>query len=123
NIISGEGGLLAINNEMFVGRSEIIWEKGTNRSAFFKGEVDKYGWVDTGSSFLPSELIAAFLYAQLEHLSEIQTRRKNIWNTYYEELKSLEFEGRLTLPRIPDYATNNAHMFYVLTDNVEQRDK
>lgn len=123
NIISGEGGLLAINDEKFVGRSEIIWEKGTNRSAFFKGEVDKYGWVDTGSSFLPSELIAAFLYAQLEHLSEIQTRRKNIWSRYYEELKPLELEGKLALPRIPDYATNNAHMFYVLTDNVEQRDK
>ncbi|MEZ4809847.1 MAG: dTDP-4-amino-4,6-dideoxygalactose transaminase [Allomuricauda sp.] len=122
NIISGEGGLLAINDEKFVGRSEIIWEKGTNRSAFFKGEVDKYGWVDTGSSFLPSELIAAFLYAQLERLAEIQEKRKSIWNTYYSELLPLKSQGKLRLPHIPDYATNNAHMFYVVTESMAQRD-
>lgn len=123
NIISGEGGLLVINDENFIARSEIIWEKGTNRSAFFKGEIDKYGWVDTGSSFLPSELIAAFLYAQLENLTEIQNRRKEIWNLYYEELKFLQEEGKLKLPSIPEYATNNAHMFYLIVNNLEERDK
>ncbi|NJB37076.1 dTDP-4-amino-4,6-dideoxygalactose transaminase [Croceivirga sp. JEA036] len=123
NIISGEGGLLVINDQNFMDRSEIIWEKGTNRSAFFKGEIDKYGWVDTGSSFLPSELIAAFLHAQLENLTEIQNRRKGIWNLYYEELKFLQQEGKLKLPFIPDYATNNAHMFYLLVNNLEERDK
>lgn len=122
NIIAGEGGLLAINDGRFVDRSEVIWEKGTNRSAFFKGEVDKYGWVDTGSSFLPSELTAAFLFAQLEHLAEIQKKRKQIWNTYLDELNSLERKGNIILPCIPDYATNNAHMFYILAENVEQRD-
>jgi len=123
NIIAGEGGLLAINDGRFVERSEVIWEKGTNRSAFFKGEVDKYGWVDTGSSFLPSELTAAFLFAQLEYLAEIQKKRKQIWNTYLDELNPLEKKGNIILPCIPDYATNNAHMFYILAENVEQRDK
>lgn len=122
NIISGEGGLLTINDERFIDRAEIIWEKGTNRSAFFKGEVDKYGWVDTGSSFLASELIAAFLYAQLEHLKEIQDKRKLLWNYYYDALKDLERQQKIKLANLPSFATNNAHMFYVIVNNVEERD-
>lgn len=121
NIISGEGGLLAVNDERFEKRSEIIWEKGTNRSAFFRGEVDKYGWVDIGSSFLPSEIIAAFLYAQLEHLAQIQERRKVIWYRYFEGLKALETQGKLHMPVIPEYATNNAHMFYVVCNSLSER--
>lgn len=119
NIISGEGGLLAINDDRFIERAEIIWEKGTNRSQFFRGEINKYGWVDTGSSFLPSEIISAFLWAQLENLDDIQERRKNIWNTYYEGLSSLK--DKLTLPTIPSYATNNAHMFYLVCNSLEER--
>jgi dTDP-4-amino-4,6-dideoxygalactose transaminase len=122
NVISGEGGLLTINDERFIERAEIIWEKGTNRSAFFKGEVNKYGWVDTGSSFLPSELIAAFLYAQLEHLNEIQSKRKLLWNTYNKELKILQHEGHLKLAILPGFSTNNGHMFYIVLKNIEQRD-
>lgn len=121
NIISGEGGMLVINTDEFAQRAEIIWEKGTNRSAFFRGEVDKYGWVDIGSSFLPSEMVAAFLFAQLEHLNEIQEKRKAIWNRYYKGLQPLENSGILKLPKLPDYATNNAHMFYVVCNNLEQR--
>jgi dTDP-4-amino-4,6-dideoxygalactose transaminase len=122
NIISGEGGLLAINDERFIDRSEVIWEKGTNRSAFFKGEVNKYGWVDTGSSFLPSELIAAFLFAQLEHLKEIQDKRKQLWNTYFDALFFLKKDKKLRLPSLPDFSVNNAHMFYIVTKNIEERD-
>lgn len=121
NIICGEGGMLTVNNEKYSNRSEIIWEKGTNRSAFFRGEVDKYGWVDIGSSFLPSELQAAYLYAQLEQMDQIQNRRKEIWNSYYEGLKELEDSGKIYLPKIPTYATNNAHMFYLVTHNVAER--
>lgn len=121
NIISGEGGLFVINDERFIRRSEIIWEKGTNRSEFFRGEVNKYGWVDTGSSFLPSEVVAAFLWAQLENLDMIQEKRKAIWNQYYEGLKGLAEEGFFTLPQIPGYATNNAHMFYVVCRSLEER--
>lgn len=121
NIISGEGGLLAINDERFVRRAEIIWEKGTNRSEFFRGEVNKYGWVDTGSSFLPSEIIAAFLWAQLENLEKIQNKRKNIWMQYYEGLNDLEQKGLIKLPQIPQYATNNAHMFYIVCQSLEER--
>lgn len=123
NIIAGEGGLLAINDEQFIARAEIIWEKGTNRSAFFRGEINKYGWVDIGSSFLPSEIIAAFLWAQLENLEDIQQKRKAIWNNYYNGLKILEEKGIFQLPQIPDYATNNAHMFYLVCKNNEQRSK
>ena len=123
NIIAGEGGLLTINDERFIRRSEIIWEKGTNRSEFFRGEVNKYGWVDTGSSFLPSELISAFLWAQIENMDIIQTRRKEIWEQYYEGLKPLAEKGYLELPEIPDYATNNAHMFYVVCRSLEERTK
>lgn len=121
NIIAGEGGLLAINDEQFINRAEIIWEKGTNRSSFFRGEVDKYGWVDIGSSFLPSEIIAAFLWAQLENLEKIQTKRKEIWNDYYSKLNDWAKENEISLPELPSYATNNAHMFYLVCKNLEQR--
>ena len=121
NIIAGEGGLLAINDEQFINRAEIIWEKGTNRSSFFRGEVDKYGWVDIGSSFLPSEIIAAFLWAQLENLEKIQSKRKEIWNDYYSKLNDWANENEISLPELPSYATNNAHMFYLVCKNLEQR--
>jgi dTDP-4-amino-4,6-dideoxygalactose transaminase len=121
NIISGEGGMLVINDMQFAERAEIIWEKGTNRSAFFRGEVDKYGWVDIGSSFLPSEIIAAFLWAQLEHLTEIQQRRKEIWNQYYQGLLDTADRGNFKLPQVSDFATNNAHMFYLVFENIEKR--
>ena len=121
NIISGEGGLLVINDERFVRRAEILWEKGTNRAEFFRGEVNKYGWCDTGSSFLPSEIIAAFLWAQLEELDTIQNKRKALWNRYYSCLKPLADKGLFRLPDIPDYATNNAHMFYLVCHSLEER--
>ena len=121
NIISGEGGMLAINDSQFSERAEIIWEKGTNRSAFFRGEVDKYGWVDVGSSFLPSEIIAAFLWAQLENLENIQQVRKDHWEHYNRELKNWALENEIQLPAIPSYATNNGHMFYLVCKNMEQR--
>ena len=121
NIIAGEGGLLVINDERFIRRAEIIWEKGTNRAEFFRGEVNKYGWCDTGSSFLPSEIIAAFLWAQLEELDEIQIKRKMLWNHYYSQLKPLGDKGIFRLPDIPDYATNNAHMFYLVCNSLEER--
>lgn len=129
----GEGGLLVVNDERFVRRAEIIWEKGTNRAEFFRGEVNKYGWVDTGSSFLPAEINAAFLWAQLENLDEIQAKRKSLWNRYWENLsKFLErfaTSGEnprkgappFSLPDIPDYATNNAHMFYLVLPHLEAR--
>lgn len=121
NIIAGEGGLLTINDERFIRRSEIIWEKGTNRSEFFRGEVNKYGWIDTGSSFLPSELISAFLWAQIENIDTIQARRKAIWEQYYAGLKPIADKGLITLPDIPAYATNNAHMFYIVCRSLEER--
>ncbi len=121
NIISGEGGLLVINDARFIHRAEIIWEKGTNRSEFFRGEVNKYGWVDTGSSFLPSETISAFLYAQLENLDMIQDRRKAIWEQYNKGLKHLEEKGFVHLPVLPEYSTNNAHMFYLVCRSLEER--
>jgi len=121
NIISGEGGMLGINDARFIRRAEIIWEKGTNRAEFFRGEVNKYGWCDIGSSFLPSEVVAAFLWAQLESLDEIQAKRKLLWNKYYELLKPLAEKGRFRLPEIPDYATNNAHMFYLVCNNLAER--
>jgi len=120
NIQCGEGGLLAINNSKFKDRAEIIWEKGTNRTAFWRGEVDKYNWVDIGSSFLPSEINAAFLYAQLEQLEHIQNARKAIWNQYNEELDVLRKIG-VGLPVIPDYATNNAHMYYLVCRSIDER--
>jgi dTDP-4-amino-4,6-dideoxygalactose transaminase len=121
NIISGEGGMLVINNPEFKKRAEIIREKGTNRSAFFRGEVDKYNWVDIGSSFLPSDIIAAFLFAQLENLELIQAKRKAIWSSYKENLQNLESAHKIRLPYIPDYASNNAHMFYVVCSSIEER--
>ena len=121
NIISGEGGMLAINDERFIKRAEILWEKGTNRAEFFRGEINKYGWVDTGSSFLPSDMIAALLFAQLENLQLIQDRRKKLWNLYWELLSNHGTTAGFQLPVIPDYATNNAHMFYLICDNVEVR--
>ena len=121
NIISGEGGMLAINDEQFINRAEIIWEKGTNRSAFFRGEVDKYGWVDIGSSFLPSEIIAAFLWAQLENLEDIQKTRKTHWEKYNSLLSEWANHNKISLPEIPNYATNNAHMFFLVCKNLEQR--
>ena len=121
NIISGEGGMLCINDDRFIRRAEIIWEKGTNRAEFFRGEVNKYGWCDIGSSFLPSEVIAAFLWAQLESMDEIQSKRKALWNKYRELLSPLADMGMFRLPEIPDYATNNAHMFYLVCNNLEER--
>ena len=123
NLQCGEGGMLVINDDRFIKRSEIIWEKGTNRSEFFRGEVNKYGWVDIGSSFLPSDILAAFLYAQLENLDMIQNRRKEIWSTYYENLKYLENKGLFKLPLIHNFATNNAHLFYIVCENEIVRDK
>jgi dTDP-4-amino-4,6-dideoxygalactose transaminase len=121
NIIAGEGGMLAINDPKFMERAEIIWEKGTNRSAFFRGEVDKYGWVDMGSSFLPSELVAAFLWAQLENLDQIQLKRLNHWNDFYDGLKNWANENNIQLPNIPSFASNNAHMFYLVCQDLQQR--
>jgi dTDP-4-amino-4,6-dideoxygalactose transaminase len=121
NIISGEGGMLVINDDKFIRRAEILWEKGTNRAEFFRGEVNKYGWVDIGSSFLPSEVIAAFLWAQLEQLEQIQAKRIKLWNTYHELLAPIAEAGAFSLPNIPEYATNNAHMFYLVCPNLEER--
>lgn len=125
NVIAGEGGALVINDERFIRRAEIIWEKGTNRSEFFRGEINKYGWVDTGSSFLPSELISAFLYAQLENIEKIQSRRKDIWQQYHDGLSPLKVvtDKLISLPEIPAYATNNAHMFYLVCKDIELRTK
>lgn len=117
----GEGGLLVVNDERFVRRAEIIWEKGTNRAEFFRGAVNKYGWVDMGSSFLPAEINAAFLWAQLENLDEIQSKRKTLWNCYNELLQPLADKGYFALPDIPDYASNNAHMFYLVFPSLETR--
>lgn len=123
NISSGEGGMLCINDERFEKRAEIIWEKGTNRSAFFRGEVDKYTWVDVGSSFLPSELIAAVLWAQLENLDNIQYKRKQIFSRYERNLKEQVLNYGCHVPFHPEYATNNGHMFYLVSKNLKQRDK
>ena len=120
NIISGEGGMLTINDERFIRRAEIIWEKGTNRAEFFRGEVNKYGWVDIGSSFLPTEIVSAFLWAQLEHLDEIQAERKRLWQNYWDFLSALP-TASYQLPTVPAYATNNAHMFYLLFPDLAKR--
>lgn len=121
NVISGEGGMLVINDERFIRRAEIIWEKGTNRAEFFRGEVNKYGWCDIGSSFLPSEVISAFLLAQLEEMDDIQRQRKLLWDKYYELLSPMAEQGCFRIPDIPDYATNNAHMFYIVCNSLEER--
>jgi len=121
NIISGEGGMLAVNDERFIRRAEIVWEKGTNRAEFARGEVNKYEWVDTGSSFLPSEVTAAFLWAQIERLDDIQAKRKRVWDAYFERLKPLAARGCFSLPEIPGHATNNAHTFYIVCNSPEER--
>ncbi len=121
NVVSGEGGMLVVNDDRFKKRAEIIWEKGTNRTAFFRGEVDKYGWVDVGSSFLPSDLIAAYLYGQLQHLEEITARRVAIWNRYHASFEALEERGRVKRPMLPSYATNNGHVYYLECKNLEER--
>ncbi len=121
NIMAGEGGMLTVNDDRFAERAEIIWEKGTNRTAFFRGEVDKYGWVDIGSSFLPSELNAAFLYAQLMNLIRIQQKRMCIWNRYQRGIEEACCRLGIRQPVIPQYATNNGHMYYVVCRDAEQR--
>lgn len=121
NIIAGEGGMLVINDERFAKRAEIIWEKGTNRTAFWRGEVDKYGWVDVGSSFLPSEVTSAFLWAQLESLENIQRKRLEIWQQYYQTLARVEACGLGLRPILPSWATNNAHIFYLICRDVAMR--
>ena len=121
NIICGEGGMLVINDEKFIRRAEIIREKGTNRSQFYRGEVDKYGWMDIGSSFLPSDVIAAFLYAQLEKVEEIQARRMFIWNKYYSSLRLIEEKGKVKLPVLPEYSSNNAHLFFMTLASLDER--
>ncbi len=120
NISSGEGGMCIINDERFIRRAEIIWEKGTNRAEFYRGMVNKYGWVDIGSSFLPSEFNAAYLWAQLEQLEDIQNKRKYIWQMYYDGLNG-KLPDVVYIPLIPEYATNNAHMFYLVCPSLEYR--
>lgn len=120
NISSGEGGMCVINDERFIRRAEILWEKGTNRAEFYRGMVNKYGWVDMGSSFLPSELNAAYLWAQLEQLDDIQGKRKHIWDMYYDGLNGT-LPAEVQLPVLPDYATNNAHMFYLICPTLKYR--
>lgn len=121
NYSSGEGGALIINNEKLKERAEIIREKGTNRSQFFRGQVDKYTWQDYGSSYLPSEINAAYLYAQLEKAEEINNNRLSSWNLYYELLKPLEEKDMINLPDIPNNCEHNAHMFYIKTKSLEER--
>jgi len=121
NVQCGEGGMLTINDPRFIRRAEIIWEKGTNRAEYFRGEVSKYEWVDIGSSFLPSGITAAFLWAQLKGLRKIQDKRKRLWAEYYEGLESLAQEEGVSLPFIPPYATNNAHMFYLVCASSAER--
>jgi len=122
NIQSGEGGMLVINDPQLVKRAEIIWEKGTNRAEFFRGEVNKYGWVDMGSSFLPADTIAAFLYAQLLDIKAIQQKRIRLWNNYHQLFESWNSK-RIKLPIIPDFAINNGHVFYILLESFELRQK
>jgi len=120
NLSSGEGGLFVTSDPHFAQRAEILREKGTNRSAFFRGEIDKYGWVEVGSSFLPSDILAAYLAGQIDRLDEIQARRKAIWNDYRNRLTAVIDYG-VTLPHVPAYATNNAHMFYLVCADLDQR--
>jgi dTDP-4-amino-4,6-dideoxygalactose transaminase len=121
NIVSGEGGALLINNPEFVERAEIIREKGTNRSKFFRGQVDKYTWVDIGSSYLPGEIIAAFLWAQMQEADSITARRMAIWNRYHEAFEELEQSGRVRRLVIPNGCQHNAHMYYLLLDDLHDR--
>lgn len=121
NIIAGEGGALLVNDPLYAERAEIIREKGTNRSLFFRGQVDKYTWVDIGSSYLPGEVIAAFLWAQMEEADSITARRLALWDQYHAALAPLEAAGRLRRPVLPEGCTHNAHMYYILLDSLEQR--
>jgi dTDP-4-amino-4,6-dideoxygalactose transaminase len=121
NIIAGEGGALLVNDPALAERAEIIREKGTNRSQFFRGQVDKYTWVDIGSSYLPGEVIAAFLWAQMEEADNITTRRLALWDTYHAALAPLEAEGKLRRPVLPEGCQHNAHMYYILLESLEQR--
>lgn len=121
NIIAGEGGALLVNDEKYAERAEIIREKGTNRSQFFRGQVDKYTWVDIGSSYLPGEVIAAFLWAQIEEADMITQRRLALWNHYHGELAPLEAAGKLRRPVVPDGCAHNAHMYYILLDSLAHR--
>lgn len=123
NITSGEGGMLIVNDPAMIGKAEIIWEKGTNRAAFARGEVEKYEWVGLGSSFLPNELTAAFLYSQLEHLKIIQEKRLQIWQEYHSRLSTPATEGYFSLPYVPEYARHNGHLFYITTRNSGERDR
>lgn len=123
NINCGEGGMLVVNDERFIPRAEIIWEKGTNRAEFYRGMVNKYGWCDLGSSFLPSEFNAAYLWAQLEQIDDIQTKRKKIWQSYYDSLKGYVEESGMRLPIIPEYATNNGHIFYIVCPSLDYRSR
>ena len=123
NIISGEGGALIVNNPKFIEQAEIIREKGTNRSQFFRGQVDKYTWIDKGSSFLPGELIAAFLYAQFEEAEQIINTRLKIWDYYHELLEPLEKAGKLRRPIIPSNCQHNAHMYYIILETLQVRTK
>ncbi len=122
NIQSGEGGMLVINDPKLVQRAEIIWEKGTNRAEFFRGEVNKYGWVDVGSSFLPADTIAAFLYAQLIEIKDIQKKRIDLWNNYKRLFENWD-NVRIQLPLIPEYSTNNGHMFYLMLEGIDIRQR
>jgi dTDP-4-amino-4,6-dideoxygalactose transaminase len=123
NIISGEGGMLVINDLQFLKRAEIIREKGTNRSQFFRGEVNKYNWKDIGSSFLPSDILAAFLWAQLAQMENIKVKRLKIWNSYQSKLKKLDELGYIRTPKIPLYSANNGHLFYLQCRNIDERTK
>jgi len=122
NVICGEGGALIINDPQYVERAEIIREKGTNRSRFFRGEIDKYTWVDIGSSYLPADVLAAFLYAQLEARERIQAMRKRIWNTYYDSLSSWARQTGIRLPVVPSHCAHPAHMFYLIARSLAERD-
>jgi dTDP-4-amino-4,6-dideoxygalactose transaminase len=121
NIISGEGGALLINDPRFVERSEVIWEKGTNRAQFFRGQVDKYTWVDLGSSYLPGEIIAAFLWAQMEEADAITQRRLGIWARYHDAFADIEGSASVRRPIVPSDCVHNAHMYYLLLPNLETR--
>ena len=123
NIISGEGGALLVNDKELIGRAEIIREKGTNRSQFFRGQVDKYTWIDIGSSYLPGEVISAFLWAQMREAAEITTRRLRAWDEYHRSFEALELAGRLRRPVIPEECGQNGHMYYLLLSSLEERTK
>lgn len=123
NITSGEGGMICINEPSKVTSAEIIWEKGTNRAAFARGEVQKYEWVSLGSSFLPNELTAAFLFAQIESINDIQDKRLKIWKTYYELLSTSSLSSHISLPFVPEYSRHNGHLFYLTVNSEKTRDE